>query len=502
MTLRTDFGDLPASIRHELEQVTWMVFETFAECCKGRLSQQYREGRILTVILHGPYAEQAWEDVPPGEAFRLMLIVNHVRLARSEQDWRLVRDRLRRAWEHGEIARPVRMTVESLDRINSALVDAVPYFVTIAEKGIALYQAEGLRLKAPRHLAEEERARRAGAEFARWHKNGCDFLAGASFYRDRGNMRMAALLLHQACEHLYQSILWSFTLHGPRIHALDELREAAEALAPDLRAAWPREDRHQRRAFGCIRRAYVEARYERSYRITPAELVWALERGEALKQLTAQSWRDHYASLANQHQLTASEPPPQSLILTPNSRPLPPLLPSAVGARRYRSPSARLRRLLHAVKRSDSVGRWVRRTSLFSVGLCLFLAGAEAMHWRHQRARPVIPYEPAKPTAVLDFDIRAETVLEAVVEVANRAGYRTAANEDIWTVRWTGTYRAKATTFDALADILYGSGLCPTIKDDLITIRFCDPSGRFVIASADEVIQPVEQASTTIYRSR
>ncbi|MBT2247047.1 nucleotidyltransferase, partial [Sphingobium sp. BHU LFT2] len=273
-------------------------------------------------------------------------------------------------------------------------------------------------------------------------------------------------------------------------------------LAPDLRAAWPREDRHQRRAFGCIRRAYVEARYERSYRITPAELVWALERGEALKQLTAQSWRDHYASLANQHQLTASEPPPQSLILTPNSRPLPPLLPSAVGARRYRSPSARLRRLLHAVKRSDSVGRGVRRTSLFSVGLCLFLAGAEAMHWRHQRARPVIPYEPAKPTAVLDFDIRAETVLEAVVEVANRAGYRTAANEDIWTVRWTGTYRAKATTFDALADILYGSGLCPTIKDDLITIRFCDPSGRFVIASADEVIQPVEQASTTIYRSR
>ena len=501
MTLRTDFRHLPASIQHELEQVTWMVFETFAECCKGRLSQQYREGRILAVILHGSHAEQAWEDVVPGEAFRLMLIVNHVRLARSEQDWRLVRDRLRRAWEHGEIARPVRMTVESLDRINSALVDAVPHFVTIAERGIALYQTEGLRLKAPRHLPEDERARRCRAEFARWHKNGCDFLAGASFYRDRGNMRMAALLLHQACEHLYQSILWSFTLHGPRTHALDELREAAEALVPDLRAAWPREDRHQRRAFGCIRRAYVEARYERSYRIMPAELVWALERGEALKQLTAQSWRHHDTSLAVRQQPTVSEFPPPSLILTPNSRALPALLPAAAGARRYRSPLVRLRGLLHAVERSNAIRRWVKRTSLLSAGLCLFLAGAEAMHWR-LRTGPAIPSEPAKPTAILDFDIRAETVLEAVVEVANRAGYRTAANEDIWTVRWTGTYRAKATTFDALADILYGSGLCPTIKDDLITIRFCDPSGRFVIASADEVIQPVEQASTTIYRSR
>lgn len=501
MTLHTDFGHLAASIQHELEQMTWMVFETFAESCKGRLSQQYREGRILAVILHGPYAEQAWENIPPGEAFRLMLIVNHVRLARSDQDWQLVRDRLRRAWEHGEITRPVRLTVESLNRINSSLVDAVPYFVTIAEKGIALYQAEELRLKAPRHLPEEERGRRGRAEFARWHKNGSDFLDGAAFYRDRGNMRMSALLLHQACEHLYQSIIWSFTLHGPRTHALDELREAAEGLAPNLRAAWPREDRHQRRAFGCIRRAYVEARYERSYRITPAELVWALERGEALKQLAAQSWRDYDASLANQHQLTASEPPPPSLILTQNSCALSVLLPAAAGVRRYLSPLARLRDLIHAAERSNTIGCWVRRTSLFSAGLCLFLAGAEAMHWR-VRAAPAIPSTPAKPTAILDFDIRAETVLQAVGAIANRAGYRIAANEDIWTVRWTGTYRAKATTFDALADILYGSGLCPTIRDDLITIRFCDPSGRFVIASADEVVQPDEQASAIIYRSR
>ncbi|WP_454290102.1 HEPN domain-containing protein [Sphingobium scionense] len=326
-------------------------------------------------------------------------------------------------------------------------------------------------------------------------------MAGAAFYLDRGNMRMAALLLHQACEHLYQSILWSLTLHGPRTHALDELREAAEVLAPNLRAAWPREDRHQRRAFGCIRRAYVEARYERSYRITPAELVWAMERGEVLRQLATQCWREHDASLANQHQLTASEPPPPSLILTPNSRALPTLLPGAEGKCRHLSPLVRLRGLLHAGEGSNAIRRWVKRTSLFCAGLCLFFAGAEAMHWR-LRAGPVIPSEPAKLTAILDFDIHAETVLQAVGAVANRAGYRIAANEDIWTVRWTGTYRAKATTFDALADILYGSGLCPTIRDDLITIRFCDPSGRFVIASTDEVMQPEEQASATIYRSR
>jgi hypothetical protein len=60
-----------------------------------------------------------------------------------------------------------------------------------------------------------------------------------------------------------------------------------------------------------------------------------------------------------------------------------------------------------------------------------------------------------------DFDVRADTVLGAVGDIANRAGYRIKANEGIWAVRWTGAYRAKATTFDALADVLYGSGLCP-----------------------------------------
>ncbi len=58
------------------------------------------------------------------------------------------------------------------------------------------------------------------------------------------------------------------------------------------------------------------------------------------------------------------------------------------------------------------------------------------------------------PSAVLDFDVRADTVLGVVGDIANRAGYRIKANEDIWAVRWTGAYRAKATTFDALADLL------------------------------------------------
>jgi len=89
---------------------------------------------------------------------------------------------------------------------------------------------------------------------------------------------MAALLLHQTCEHLYQCVAWALALHGRRSHSLDELRDVAEQLEPRLAAAWPRAARFERHAFGCIRRAYVEARYGRDFTVAPAALAWAMER--------------------------------------------------------------------------------------------------------------------------------------------------------------------------------------------------------------------------------
>jgi HEPN domain-containing protein len=482
MMLHTDADHLPAPIREELLHVTTILFEAFAETTKGRCSEHYRAGRILTLILHGPHAEQDWEHVTPGEAFRLLAVVNYSRLARSERDWRLVRDRLRRAWEFGEIARPVRLSVECLERINHALVEGVPHFVTVAEGGIALYQMAGLRLKTPRHLPARERAIRGIAEYVRWHKSGSDFLAGAVFYRDQGNGPMAALLLHQACEHFYLCVLWSITLHGPRTHALDELREAAEALDRNLFAVWPRATRFERRVFGCIRRAYVEDRYGRSYRISPQELAWAFGRVEILQESTVWACTDHHAALIAD---TSARMPAPAEAATTTTLPRPlqrtTLLRRTWQIARRTAPSrVRWNRLIRVgrFRHSQRFTQWAERLSFAIIGLCLFLAGADAALWRGRSiySARTFPPKPADPSAVLDFDVRADTVLGAVGDIADRAGYRIKANEDIWAVRWTGAYRAKATTFDALADVLYGSGLCPAIRGDTITVRYCDKS--------------------------
>jgi len=285
MMPRTDMEHLPWPIREEILRVVGMLFEASTEATKGNLSDQNRRGRIIKLLLHGPHAQADWQDLPPGEAIHLLAIVNHPRLARQQQRWHVVRDRLRRAWEFGEIAQPVRLTVNSLEQVNHALAQGTPHFVTIATEGIALYEFDRTPLKMPRHLPASERRARGLAEYTRWLGRAADFLLGAAFFQDQGSAPMAALLLHQACEHLYQCVIWSLSLHGPRIHALDELREMAEILDQRLYPAWPRDTPFERRAFGCIRRAYVEVRYGRNYRISGDELTWAMERAVLLPRL-------------------------------------------------------------------------------------------------------------------------------------------------------------------------------------------------------------------------
>lgn len=56
-------------------------------------------------------------------------------------------------------------------------------------------------------------------------------------------------------------------------------------MAPELIAAWPRDDKFSRRCFELLRQAYVNARYSPHYKVTEEELAWLGERVAALQEL-------------------------------------------------------------------------------------------------------------------------------------------------------------------------------------------------------------------------
>jgi uncharacterized protein len=136
--------------------------------------------------------------------------------------------------------------------------------------------------------------------FAEWTGSSKEFQAGARFYEERGNTKLAAFSLHQAAEHLYHCVLLVVTLYSGKAHNLAFLRKKAEAIDPRLAEAWPRETKFERRSFELLREAYVKARYSKHYKISAEELVWLTERVEVLRGLVVAVCEQRLAQLSDE----------------------------------------------------------------------------------------------------------------------------------------------------------------------------------------------------------
>ena len=281
---------LPEAHQQELERVKAILLEEFDEAIRGKQAAHRKAGRILKVIAHN-------HEVQTGDGLDILVIVNHRELADKERHWRAALARLRKDRAIGTIHSDIRLDVYCLQDVNRALAAGEPFFTSIARGGILLYEIDRTPLATPRNLPASERYWRGQDEFERWYPRAEDFLSGASFYRDQANMRMAAFLLHQACEHLYQCVCWTLTLHGRRTHDLDELRAFAEGQCETLRSIWPRTCRFERRCFAQIRRAYVDARYEVAFPASEREIEWIMERLTMLYRRVGSLCRAHLSAL-------------------------------------------------------------------------------------------------------------------------------------------------------------------------------------------------------------
>jgi uncharacterized protein len=282
---------LPDRKRRELQHAVRILFEEFEDAQKTKLSDKARRGRILKLVLFGSYARGDWvEDRGSGylSDYDLLVVVNDARFAEPYEAWEKVEERLLQELSlGGRLATPVNVIVHTLQDVNDQLAQGRPFFVDIARDGIVLQEVGGFPFAAPKPLTEEERRVEAGQHFEHWFPNAIEFQAGAAFYRDRGNLGIAAFELHQATERLYHCVLLVLTLYSPKLHRLTRLRSQAESVDARLIPAWPRDTKFARRCFALLNRAYVDARYSPHYEITPEELAWLVERVSTLQKTIA-----------------------------------------------------------------------------------------------------------------------------------------------------------------------------------------------------------------------
>lgn len=291
MTLPERLTHLPPRKRRELERAAQILFDEMEESLKTKLSEKGRRGRILKLILFGSYARGDWvEDRKSGyrSDYDLLVVVNFDSFAEQYEAWEKAGERfLQELTITRRFSAPVNFIVHTFQDFNDQLAHGRPFFVDIARDGITLYEAPGFPLVDPKPLEPEVAKAEARRHFEHWFPDATEFQAGAEFYRDRNNLRLAAFSLHQAAERLYHCVLLVVTLYSPKSHRLSVLRSHAERIAPRLIEVWPRDTRSAKRCFTRLDRAYVDARYSPAYEITGEELAWLVDRVKALQEAVA-----------------------------------------------------------------------------------------------------------------------------------------------------------------------------------------------------------------------
>lgn len=308
--MNTSLDHLPETKRQELERVLEIVFRAFDDATRGKSAR--RQGSILKVVLFGSHARGDWVSDPVGgytSDYDLLVVVSSDELTDIAEYWADAEKRLQQAYDIAHLlTAPVHFIVHSLADVNRQLTKGRPFFVDIVRDGVLLHQSDDTMFARPEKLSPAEAYAEARANFDEWFPSAERRYELANIAIEKDFAKEAAFDLHQTAERLYHCALLTQTLYSSKSHNLNFLRSQAERVAPELISAWPRGTRFERRTWELLRRAYVEARFSRSYAISSDELTWLSMRVAELKARVERSCLDYLSVIAPRRELGSCAP--------------------------------------------------------------------------------------------------------------------------------------------------------------------------------------------------
>ena len=223
------------------------------------------------IILFGSHARGDWTHDPETgyrSDYDLLVVVDGEETAQNIILWDRVRDALK---EHTTTA-TVDIIVHDFRDVNRQIRRGQYFFVEIWQQGIVLWDARRFTLARPKAATPEERRELSEEYFDHWFTSASRFFVIFQDQTARGWNREAAFMLHQSTERYFAAALLVFTCTKPKTHDLEKLVALVSPLHPLLAEPFPMGTKGDRRLFNLLRRAYIEARYSKSYRITEEEL--------------------------------------------------------------------------------------------------------------------------------------------------------------------------------------------------------------------------------------
>ncbi|WP_375333083.1 HEPN domain-containing protein [Candidatus Tisiphia endosymbiont of Psammoecus bipunctatus] len=253
--------------------------------------------KIAMIILFGSYARGDWvqDEYKKGHItysyqsdLDLMLVMKkgkHAGLAGLA-----IEDKIERRLEKKSLRSPfelwVTLVLESIRTVNTQLEKGHYFFSDIKKEGILLYDSGEFQLAEAKNLPWGERRQIAKEDYEYWFERGKGFFLACKYQLTRKDFALSAFELHQTTESFYNTILLVFSGYKPKLHDIRKLGSIAGNYNEELWQIFPHSSVEQRQCFRLLEQAYIEARYNKDYRITKEQLLYLIDRVKKLKTVT------------------------------------------------------------------------------------------------------------------------------------------------------------------------------------------------------------------------
>ena len=169
------------------------------------------------------------------------------------------------------------------------------FYVEIVAKGIMLYDSGECQLATPGELDYAEIKKMAEEYYDDKFSDGLDFFKGANFYYQEENYHMTAFMLHQATESFLKTIPLVYILYGYKEHDLQFLIEKCKPYTLELAKVFPCDTDEEKRLFDLLRRAYLEARYnKKNFIVTKADIDALVPKIELLRGIVEKACKERF----------------------------------------------------------------------------------------------------------------------------------------------------------------------------------------------------------------
>jgi len=256
------------------------------------------------IILFGSYARGDWvEDIyTEGHItyeyksdFDILVLTRLKKTANNHSKQNSVDDLI---LQHKAIKTPVSVIYHSVGQVNYRLKEGRYFFSDIKKQGRLLYDSGKLKLGRICKPSPAKRKQIAEEDFKMWFKSAKSFYRNYEFSLKSRDYKIAAFQLHQAVERFYSTTLLVFTGYKGKRHNIEKLGRQVSGYDTAFLKVFPRATAEQDENFKLLKKAYIDARYKKDYKITKKQLEYLSKRVKLLQRLTKRICTEKIESFA------------------------------------------------------------------------------------------------------------------------------------------------------------------------------------------------------------